>query len=123
MKEKIRPGKSDPENDLTTDNLKNAPFSLYIHLAQYFRTILVHGVINASLLISALILLVTDKHGSVDSSDNYRGIAISSVILKVFDWVVLILFDKELQNDPNQFGYQANSSANRCTWTGLWVIL
>ena len=29
IKEKIKTGKSDPEFDLTTDNLKNAPFILY----------------------------------------------------------------------------------------------
>ena len=40
------------------------------------------------------------------------GIALSSVLLKVFDWVVLLLFDEELQNDVNQFGYQTESSAN-----------
>ena len=106
---KIKPKKSDPEYDLTTDNLKNAPFSLFIHLANFFRGILIHGAVNISLLIYAIILLIKNK----------RCIALSSILLKVFDWVVLLLFDKELENDPNQFGYQAESSANMCTWTAI----
>ena len=61
MKEKIKPGKNDPEDDLTTDNLRNAPYSLFVHLAVFFQGILIHGVINASLLICAIILLIKDK--------------------------------------------------------------
>ena len=102
IKEKIKPDKSDPEFDITTDNLKNAPISLYVHLANFFRSVLIHGSISQSLLICAILLLLKDKHGATDDSNNYRGIALRSILLKVFDWVVLLLFDKELQNDENQ---------------------
>ena len=122
IKEKIKPGKNDPENDLTTDNLKSAPYSLFVHLANFFQGILIHGVISASLLVCAIILLIKDKRGATDDSGNYRGIALSSVLLKVFDWIVLLLFDGKLQNDPNQFGYQTESSANMCTWTVIETV-
>jgi hypothetical protein len=56
--------------------------------------------------------LIKDKRGATDDSGNYGGIALSSVLLKVFDWVVFLLFDDQLQNDPNQFGYLTESSAN-----------
>ena len=61
IKERIKPGKSDPEYDITTDNLKNAPFSLFIHLANFFRGILVHGSVNQTLHICAIILLLKDR--------------------------------------------------------------
>ena len=122
VKEKIKPGKSDPEHDITTDNLENAPFSLFIHLANFFRGILVHGAVNHSLLICAIILLIKDKREATDDSGNYRGIALSSILFKVFDWIVLTLYDKELKNDDNQFGYQTESSANMCTWTVIETI-
>ena len=117
IEEKIKPGKSDPEHDVTTDNLRNAPYSLFIHLANFFRGILVHGSVHHSLLICAIILLIKDKRGAYDDSGNYRGIALSSIIFKVFDWIVLILFDKQLKNDDNQFGYQTDISADMCIWT------
>ena len=60
--------------------------------------------------------------GATDDSNNYRGIALSNILLKVLDWVVLILFDKELKNDENQFGFQEESSANMCTWTAIETI-
>ena len=118
----MQENKSDPEYDLTTDNLKNAPYSLFIHLANFFRAILIHGTVNVSLLICAIILLIKNQRGATDDSNNYRGIALSSILLKVFDWVVLLIFDKELQNDQNQFGYQQESSANMCTWTAIETV-
>ena len=44
------------------------------------------------------------------------------MLLKVFDWIVLILFEDRLQNDVNQFGYQSESSANMCTWTVIETV-
>ena len=122
VKDRIKPGKADPEYDMTTDNLKNAPFSLFIHLSNFFRGILIHGSVNYTLLICAIFLLIKDKRGATDDSGNYRGIALSSILLKVFGWIVLILFDSELKNDDNQFGYQTESSANMCTWTVIETV-
>ena len=55
----------------------------------------------------------------MDDSGNYRGIGIGSLILKIFDWIVLMIHEKELENDENQFGFQAESSTSMCTWTAI----
>ena len=67
------------------------------------------------LMTSTLIPIPKDKLGDAPSSENYRSIAISSIVLKIFDWVVLLLFEKELSTDELQFGFQQNTSANMCT--------
>ena len=79
VKEKIKPGKNDPDFDLTTDNLKNAPDILFTHIAAFFRAVLVHGHVTISLLICAIILLIKNNRGPTDDIDsgNYRGIAFS----------------------------------------------
>ena len=43
-------------------------------------------------------------------------------MLKVFDWIILTLYDKELVNDPNQFGYQPKSSCSMLSWTVIEVV-
>ena len=60
--------------------------------------------------------LIKDKLGDAECSDNYRSIALSSVILKVFDWVVMTLFGERLGLDELQFSYQRNCSTTMCTW-------
>ena len=46
----------------------------------------------------------------------------SCIILKILDWLILILFDEELTTDQNQFGFQANSSCSMLSWTVLELV-
>ena len=69
-----------------------------------------HGHVSDILLVATIISLVKNKLGDLESSDNYRSIALSSVILKIYDWVVLILYGDKLGLDELQFSYQKNCS-------------
>lgn len=53
---------------------------------------LVHEHVTLVLLLATLVPIIKNKLGSISSSKNYRSIAISSIILKLFDWVFLLLF-------------------------------
>ncbi len=112
----LKNNKTDPVLEFNSDCLKNSPRILSEILASIFRYFLIHGHISFVLLVSAIIPLVKDKLGDVSCSDNYRSIAISSLILKVFDWVILILLGDNLKTDELQFGFQENTSTGMCTW-------
>ena len=71
---------------------------------------------SSILVVSTVIPLIKDKLGDVSSSNNYRSIALSSLILKVFDWVIPLLFGDKLVVDELQFGYQ------KCTWLAVETI-
>ena len=43
----------------------------------------------------------------------------SSLILKVIDWIIIILFGVSLGLDELQYGYQAGASTTMCTWTAI----
>ena len=73
-------------------------------------------------MLSTLIPLLKDKLGDSTSGDNYRLIALSSLILKVFDWVVLLLHRDDLKIDELQFGWQQDTSTNMCTWLAVETI-
>ena len=72
--------------------------------------------ISQDLIVCALGPIIKDSNGDVSSSKNYRGIAISSLILKVFDNCILMLFGELLSNDDLQFGFQKGCSTVQCTW-------
>ena len=74
------------------------------------------------LLTCSILPLVKDKNGKLNDSNNYRGIGIRSLTLKVVDWIILSLFDEELRCDQNQFGYEENSSPTMCSWTVIEVV-
>ena len=63
-----------------------------------------------------------DGLGNHATSDNYRAIAISSLILKLFDWCVLLLEGHKLDCHELQFGFQAGTSTSMCSWALNSVI-
>ena len=89
---KLKPDKADVSGDFTSDCPKAAPDLFCERLAILFKTCLLHGHISHDLLVCALNPIVKDANGDTSSSKNYRGIAISSLILKVFDNCLLILW-------------------------------
>ena len=96
---RLKNDKTDPVYAFNSNCLKNAPPQLSQHLAALFKILLIHGHISPLVLISTIVPLVKDKLGDVNSSNNYRSIALSSLILKVFDWVVILAFEKNLVTD------------------------
>ena len=118
----IKPNKSDPVCDFSSDCLKNAPGSLFTHLASIIKSFLVHSHVSLVLLLATLVPIIKDKRGSICSSKNYRSIAISSLFLKIVDWIIILLHGESLQLDDLQFAYQPKCSTNMCTWLVVETI-
>ena len=86
---KLKPGKSDPILDITSDCLINAPSILFERLSFIMRSYLIHGHIS-NFLIPSLLPIIKDKLGDISISSNYRSIAISCLVMKLFDWVIIL---------------------------------
>ena len=119
---KMKAGKSDGIYDFTSDCIINAPPDLIKHLTNLIRTFIIHGKVPYFLLICTLVPIVKDNLGDSASSDNYRAIAIGSLLLKLLDWVILLLEGDKLSLDQLQYGYQALTSTTMCTWTVNAVV-
>ena len=91
-------------------------------LTAILRGYITHAHLSDFLLVSNLIPIVKDKLADVTNSNNYRSLAISSLVMKIFDWVIILAFSKHLKFDDLQFGYQANVSTSMCTWTAVETI-
>ena len=113
---KLKVGKSDPICDFSSDCIKEAPDILFSHLATVIRAFLIHGHVSLILLLATLVPIVKDKLGDICSSKNYRSITICSLILKIFGWIVILLFGVTVGLDDLQFAYQAKCSTFMCTW-------
>ena len=120
--ENLKNSKSDPVFDFDSDCLKNAPDELFDHIAALMRMFLIHSHVSSYLLLATLVPIIKDKLGDSCSSKNYRSIAISSLILKIFDWIVIILFGVFLGLDDLQFAYQAKVSTTMCSWVVIETI-
>ena len=104
----VKANRNDPGFTFNSDCIKRAPETLFQHLASIILIFLIH--------VAMIVPLIKDKLGDTESSDNYRSIALSSILLKVFDWVVILLFSKSLNLDTLQFSYQKHCGTNMYTW-------
>ena len=80
-----------------------------------FRMMLTHGVAPQGLLLSTLVPIPKNKGGNKCDSNNYRQIAISSLLGQIFDTIILDKQQRSLETDVLQFGFKKNSSTVICT--------
>ena len=119
---RLKPGKSDSVYSFTSDCLRNAKDSLYEKLAVVLKGFLIHGHVTLVLLLATLVPIIKDKLGSISASKNYRSIALSSMILKLLDWIFLLLFGSKFNLNDFQYAYQAGFSTTMCTWAAVETV-
>ena len=102
--------------DFNSDCLKNAPDSLFQMIAKLAKSCYpwVYAI-NST-------VLCNNTSGSLDSSSNCQGIAISSLLLEIWDWIVIILHGSSLSSDELQFGFKKASSTPLCTWSVVETV-
>ena len=67
------------------------------------------------MLVSTIVLITKNRKKYIKDSDNYRGIALSSVLGKILDWVIQKRYEKALQTSDMQFGFKEKHSTTQCT--------
>ena len=95
---------------LYSDNFKNGTERFTVLLSFLLSSMLVPG-----LLLSTMILIPKSKRGQKCSFDNYRAIALSSLIRKILDTIILKEQRESLMTDSLQFGFKEMSSTITCT--------
>ena len=118
----LKSGKSDELYDWGTDALKLGVNDIAPHFKCLFKASLVHGHISQLFLCSALLPIVKNAKKSKFTSDNYRLIAISSLMLKILDYIILDLYSDNFTIENLQFGFQKNCSTSMCTWVLMETI-
>ena len=98
--------------------------NFFIHTTLKFKTILsmvytsllVHCVVPNEMLIGTIIPLPKNKRKSINDSDNYRGICLSSIFGKILDNILLESNKHILSSSNLQFGFKNNCSTSQCTF-------
>ena len=75
-----------------------------------------YGYIPISMRQSVIILIPKNKRKSLNDSENYRGIALSSILGKILYRVVLHICKEVLQTSDYQFGVKPEHSTSQCTF-------
>jgi hypothetical protein len=107
--------KSDGNKGLSSDHVKRACLELSVHIALLITGMLIHGFVPNDLLVSTVIPIPKGKNTNVTVSSNYRGIALSSIIGKVIDLILLDRYYDKLVTSDLQFGFKEKRSTTMCS--------
>ena len=117
----LKANKGDVSGGFTSDALLNAPDIMFEQLAVVFQSWLIHGTVTAYLLACCFLPLIKGTKDPADTG-SYRAIAGSSLILKLFEKVILLVWGHLLASDSLQFGFKAKTSTTQCTWLVSEVV-
>ena len=113
---RMKPGKADVTGAYSSDVFLNGPDLLFDLLASAFQSFLIHGSVPSQMLCCAFLPLFKGGLKNPENFDSYRAIAGASQLLKLFEYVVLMLWGDHLDVDSLQFGFKAGASTTQCTW-------
>jgi len=112
---KLKAGKGDGDIGLSSDYFLHACNELHVHISLLFSSLLVHGVSPDRCNLSTVVPIPKGKNVCLSDSANYRGIALSSILGKLLDLVVLDRFHDYLCLSDLQFGFRSRRSTDQCT--------
>ena len=118
----LKKGKSPGNDGIYGEHFIFAHDKVAFLLSMIFNSCIIHGHIPQSMMDTVLIPIIKDKKGSVTDRDNYRPVAITCIISKVLELVLLDRYSDNLRTTHNQFGFKAKLGTDLCIFTLKQVI-
>ena len=88
---------------------------LNVYISLLCTCMLTHGMPPSGLLLSAIVPIPKNKRSNLSDSSNYRALALSSLICKLFDTIIIETHEDNLITDDLPFAYKKQSSTIVCT--------
>ena len=114
---KLECGKSAGPDGICAEYLKFSNVKLHTLLALCFSLCLSHGYLPIALIETTIIPIVKNKSGNLSDSNNYRPIALATIVSKILESVLLIKCGEYLTTCDNQFGFKSCHSTDLCIYT------
>ena len=118
----VKSGKSPGMDGLYGEHFKHAHDKLYALLALLYNAIIIHGFLPDKIMDTLLVPLVKDKRGCLTKSDNYRPLALTCIVSKVLELLILDRYGSTFRSTDNQFGFKQSHSADLCVLSLKYVV-
>ena len=83
---------------------------------------MVHGFLPDDMMAVALAPVIKSKSGHIMSKDNYRPIALASIVSKVTEKILLNRMYEFLSTCHNQFGFKKKHGTDQCIYVLKEII-
>jgi len=112
----IKPGKGGGQSGHSSDHIINGSRKLFCHIAYLFNCMLSHGFAPEDFRLSTLIPIPKNNRKSLNVSNNYRAIALSSIMGKLLDHLLLFKFQDVFMTSDLQYGFKKKHGTTHCTF-------
>ncbi len=112
----LKCGKHDGNKGHYSDHIVRGTPRLHIYISLLFHSMVHHGFSPSDFLLSTLVPIPKNKRKSVNNSDNYRAIALSSILGKLLDKILLLKCNHVFLTSDLQYGFKKKHSTNQCTF-------
>jgi len=113
---KLKSGKSDDNGSMYTNHIIHGSRKLFLYLALLFSCMLKHCCVPHAFTVSTLIPIPKNKKKSLNDASNYRAIALSNILGKVLDHILLVKCRHVFTSSDHQFGFKAKHSTSMCSF-------
>ena len=114
---KLECGKSAGPDGICAEYLNFSNVKIHSLIALCFSLGLSHGYIPTALIETTIVPIVKNKSGNLSDSNNYRPIALATIVSKILESVLLIKCGEYLTSCDNLFGFKSSHSTDLCIYT------
>lgn len=115
-------GKSEGPDGVSAEHLMFADKSLYVYLSLLFTFMFRYSIVPEKFMYVHITPIIKNKGGILSSRDNYRPIALSSIVSKVFEQIILNRINNYLYVNDNQFAFKKDLSTELCVYVLKQII-
>ena len=118
----LKNGKSAGKDMIYAEHYKYAHDKCSILLMILFNMCVIHGYIPQSIMDTIITPILKDKKGDITDGDNYRPVAVTCIISKILELIVLKRYSHLLSTTCNQFGFKKKLGTDMCIYTLKQVV-
>ena len=108
---------------ISAEHMKNCDRRVIPMLAMCISGFMVHGFLPDNMISVIIVPIIKDKKAKINSKDNYRHVALASVLSKVAEMILLDRMAEHLvTNNCNQFGFKPKLGTDMCIYTLKEII-
>ena len=102
--------------NLCAEYFKFSHNKIDVLLSMCFTLFFTHSYLPSSLIEAIIVPIVKNMCGNLSDRNNYRPIALETIMFKLFESVILLKCEMFLNTCPNHFGFKKGHSTDICIY-------
>jgi hypothetical protein len=118
----LKKGKSAGKDGVASEHLIYSSERINVMLSLLFNCCVSHAYLPSNLLDTIIVPILKDNKGNITDIDNYHPIALTCIISKVLETVILNMYEDLLTTSSNQFGFKRGHSTDSCVFSLKQIV-